>query len=210
MESRVRRDVRRFLFFRWRLLEVPNNVPVNLLRVWKERYGFLPPFAGGGAIAGFHFLIGDDVRGVKIERPDKLQLLEPSRKRLCSVIAAKHSVAEVRLAPGGEIPDLRIPDRLPRPRDRDRVEEWPAAQPVPEPIVAESAVNPGLYVCESSPWATTTASLEQAAFFVDVGEAEQHLDLVAPNMWVVLRYRAACLAEADQREAAAIDGRACL
>jgi hypothetical protein len=58
------------------------------------------------------------------------------------------------------------------------------------------------------PRATTTASLEHAASFVDVDEAEQHLNLVAPNMRVVLRYRAACLAEVDQREAAAIDGKA--
>jgi hypothetical protein len=149
--ERTVKPTRHFIFYRWRLLEVPNSVPINLVRVWKERFGFLPPFAGGGAIAGFHFPVAEDVRAVKIERRDKLQLLEPLRTRLCSVIAAKHSVSEVRRAIGGETPDLRIPDRLPRPHDPGRVEEWPPVQPLPEPIIAESAVNPGLYVCESSP-----------------------------------------------------------
>lgn len=106
----VRSDVRRFVFFRWRLIEVPQDVPLDPMRIWRERYGFLPPLGMGG-VAGFHFLVGDGMRAVRIVRPEPLQVPEPVRNRLFSAITAKHHVAEVRLARNGESPNLRAPDR---------------------------------------------------------------------------------------------------
>jgi hypothetical protein len=211
VEGGVKRDVRRFLFCHWRILECPNAVPVNLIRVWRDLQGFAPPV---GAVAGWSFALPDGGRGVRIARPEPISLPDPIRRRLFTLLANKHGVEEVRLAKTGETPDLKIPDRLPRPEDLDRIEDWPADRSLPEPIVAELAMNPGVFVCETSTWANTSAwvntsdVLEQALPFADVGEAERYIESLTPRLWVFLRYRAGCQAEADQREAGVVDGKA--
>jgi hypothetical protein len=40
----MKRDPRRFLIYRWTMLECPNAASVNLMRVWHDRFGFVPPF----------------------------------------------------------------------------------------------------------------------------------------------------------------------
>jgi hypothetical protein len=201
----LKRDVRRFVFYRWRILECPNAVPVNLIRVWRDLHGFVPPF-GYGAVAGWSFALADGGRGVRIERPEPLSLSEPIRARLFTLLAHKHGLEQVRLAKGGETPDLKIPDRLPRSEDLDRIEDWPADRSLSEPVVAELAMNPGVFVCETGTWANTSDALEQALPFANLREAEQHVESLSPNLFVVYRYRAGALAEADQREASTIDG----
>lgn len=146
----VRRDTRRFVFYRWRLVEVPVSVPLEPMRIWRERYGFLPPLGLGGVV-GVHFRVGDGVRAVKILRPGPLQVPDPIRNRLFRAIAAKHRAAEVRLARSGENAHLKAGDRLPLPRDRERVEEWPDDDARRrDSLVAELAMNTGVYLTGST------------------------------------------------------------
>jgi hypothetical protein len=207
VERPVRRDVRRFAYFRWRVIEVPQSVPFDPMRVWGERHGFLPPFGLGG-IVGYHFRVGEGVRAVRIARPETLQVPDQVRNRLFAVIAAKHRVAVVRLARSGESPALTVADRLPRPRDRQRVEEWPEDDRGRDPLVAELALNGGLYLTGSIGWDNATGSLDQAILFTDVEEAEDYLAALTPTPPVLLRYLAGAISEADQREAAAVEGKA--
>ena len=204
----VRRDTRRFVYCRWRLLEVPLSVPLDPVRVWRERYGFVPAQATG-TVVGHHFRVADGVRAVKITRPETLQVPDQVRNRLFAVIGAKHRVSEVRLARSGEHPNPRAPDRLPRPRDQARVEEWPVDDVRRRDwLVAEHAVNAGVFLTGSTGWDCASGSLANAALFETVDEAEGFLASLTSPPPVLLRYRAAVVAEADQREAACIDGRA--
>ena len=189
-------------------MEIPASVPLDPLRVWRERYGFLPPLGMGGVV-GAHFRVGDGVRVVKIARPEPLQVPEPVRNRLFSAIAAKHGAAEVRLARSGENAHLKAADRLPRPRDRVRVEEWPDDDARRrDSLVAEHAVNAGMFLTGSTGWDSASGSLADAAVFQSVDEAEGFLASLTSPPPVLFRYRAALVAEADQRDAACIDGRA--
>lgn len=189
-------------------METPASVPLDPLRVWRERYGFLPPLGMGGVV-GAHFRVGDEVRAVKIARPEPLQVPEPVRNRLFSAIAAKHVAAEVRLARSGESATLNAADRLPRPRDRERVEEWPDdGAGARDSLVAELAMNTGVYLTGSTGWNCATGSLADAALFQNVDEAEGFLACLTSPPPVLLRYHAAVVAEADQRDSACIDGRA--
>jgi hypothetical protein len=204
----VRSDTRHFIFYRWRLLEVPQTVPLHPIRVWRDRYGFMPPF-GLGALAGYHFAVEDRVRAVKIVRPETPQVPDAIRNRLFSAVAAKHGAVEVRLARSGECPNLKAVDRLPLPRDRGRVEEWPDEDPRRRDwLVAEHAVNAGVYLTGSTGWDCASGSLDDAALFETVDEAEAFLASLTSPPPVLLRYRAAVIAEADQRDSACIDGRA--
>jgi hypothetical protein len=204
----VRRDTRRFVFHRWRLLEIPASVPLDPLRVWRERYGYLPPLGMGGVV-GAHFQLGEGVRAVKITRPETLQVPDQVRNRLFSTIAAKHRAAEVRLARSGEGPNLKVADRLPRPLDRERVEEWPDDDArTRDWLVAEHAVNTGVFLTGSTGWDCASGSLDNAALFETVDEAEGFLASLTSPPPVLLRYRAAVISEADQRDSACIDGRA--
>jgi hypothetical protein len=190
------------------LVEVPSSVPLDPMRVWRDRYGFLPPLGMGGVV-GAHFQVGDGVRVVKITRPETLQVPDPIRNRLFSAIGAKHRAAEVRLALSGESPNLKVADRLPRPRDRERVEEWPDDDVRKrDSLVAELAMNTGVYLTGSTGWNCASGSLDDAALFETVDEAEGFLASLTSPPPVLLRYRAAVIAEADQRESACIDGRA--
>jgi hypothetical protein len=204
----VRRDVRRFVFYRWRLLECPNGVPVSLVRAWNGLYGFLPPF-GLGAVSGWHFRLPDGGRGVRIERPDRLSVPDPIRARLLSVIGAKHRVEEVRLAESAETPDLTRPNRLPRRGDLAQVEEWPTDTIVSEPLVAEFALSQGAYLADSHIHIPTSTydALERALTFSDPDEAEVYLETLSPRPVVLLRYLAAARAETDLREAQQVDGK---
>jgi hypothetical protein len=201
----VRRDIRRFVFYRWRLLEVPPSVPLDPMRVWRERHGFIPPLGLGG-VTGYHFRVEDSVRAVKITRPETLQVPDRLRNRLFAVVRAKHGVAEARLARSGESPPLAVADRLPRPRDRERIEEWPDDARCRDLLVVELAVNGGMYLTGSFGWDGTTGSIDEAAVFSAVEEAEGFVASLTPTPAVMLRYRAACVAESDQSEAAAVDG----
>jgi hypothetical protein len=202
----VRRDVRRFVFYRWRLLECPNRLPVNLVRVWNGRYGFLPPF-GFGAVSGTHFLLPAGGRGVRVERPDRLSVPDPIQARLCSVIGAKHGVKEVRLAESAETPDLKRPDRLPQRGDLALVEEWPTDTMPGEPLVAEFALIQGAYLADSHLLSSAYDVLERALTFSDPDEAASYLETLSPRPVVLLRYLAAARAEADLREAQQVDGK---
>ena len=200
------RDIRRFAYFRWRIVDVPQSVPLDPMRVWREKHGFLPPLGLGG-IVGYHFRVGDGVRGVKIARPEALQVPDQVRNRLFAVIAAKHRVAEVRLARSGESPALTVADRLPRSGDRERVEVWPEDDRGRDSLVAELALNGGVYLTSSIGWDSTSGSLDDALSFADVEEAEGFVASLTPQPAVMLRYRAGAISEADQREAAAVEGR---
>jgi hypothetical protein len=204
----VRRDTRHFIFHRWRLIEVPQTVPLHPIRVWRERFGFMPPF-GLGALAGYHFAVEDRVRAVKIVRPETSQVPDAIRHRLFSTIAAKHRAAEVRLARSGENARMKAVDRLPLPRDRERVEEWPDDDaPRRDSLVAEHAINAGVFLTGSTGWDSASGSLADAALFETVDEAEGFLASLTSPPPVVFRYRSAVVAEADQRDCACIDGRA--
>lgn len=202
----MRRDVRRFVFFRWKILEIPDEVPIDLTRAWRQIHGFLPPW-GFGAVAGYSFRLEDGVRGFRITRPEPLQIREPIERRLATLLRAKHRV-EVRLALPAEIPDLVVPDRLPESQDWKRIKQWPSIERPAEALVAELATTPGVYISESSGWGNTSGSLDDAILFDDAAEAEQYLATLGSGFGVTLRYRSACLAESDQREAASIDGKA--
>lgn len=173
--------------------------------MWREKHGFLPSLGLGG-VTGHHFRVEDEVRAVKITRPEALQVPEQVRNRLFAVIAAKHRVAEVRLARSGETPTLKVADRLPQPGDWERVAEWPEEDDRGRDLlVAELALNGGVYLTGSIGWDNATGSLDQAILFTDVDEAEGYLTPTPP---VLLRYLAGCVAESDQREAAAVEGKA--
>jgi hypothetical protein len=198
-------DVRRFLAHKWSLIECPNEAGVDLVREWRDRYRGVPAW-GFGAVAGWHFRIGDEVRGVKLTRPDVNQVPEPVLARVCTVIGAKHRVAEVRLAHAGEIPDLGRADLLPQPSDRHLVEEWPPEHArIHGPLVAELQMPPGRYLAES--WQNVTDSLEEALEFTDVEDAEQYLAALSPQIKVLLRFKVGAQAEADQRDQAELEGR---
>ena len=200
-------DVRRFVFFRWRLLEAPDEIPIDLIRAWRQIHGFLPPWPLGAA-AGYSFQLDDRVRGVRITRPEPLHVQEPIERRLFALLQAKHEVAEVRLALSSESPALSRQDRLLEPQDWKRIEQWPCLDRHGDPLVAELASNPGVYLSSSGAWGNTSASLDDAMVFDYVAEAEQYLAAHGPRFGVTLRYRAACIAEGDQREAASVDGKA--
>jgi hypothetical protein len=187
-------------------MEVPQSVPLDPVRAWRERYGFLPPF-GFGAVAGYHFRIEHQLRGVRITRPEPLSVPEAVQRRLFAVVGAKHGAGEVRLARSAETPDLKVADRLLRPSDEQRIESWPDGDGVCEQLVAELAhFPPGTYLSGSTAWETSD-SLEAAVFFDGLHEAEGFLATFTPRLPVLLRYRAACVAEQDQREASLVDGR---
>jgi hypothetical protein len=208
VERAVRLDVRRFVFYKWRIVEVPVSIPLDPVRIWRERYGFLPPLGMGGVV-GAHFRVADGVRAVEIFRPEPLQVPHPVLSRLFAAVGAKHRVAQVRLARSGESPNLRAADRLPQPRDRERIEEWPTDDDKGrDSLVAELPMPPGRFLAAA--WPNVTDSLDEAAEFASVQEAEAHLEGLSPQPHVILRYRAACQAEADERDAAAIDGKAVL
>jgi hypothetical protein len=96
---------------------------------------------------------------------------------------------------------------LPRPRDWKRVEEWPDDARESDSLVAELAMNSGVYLTGNIGWDSTTCSLDDALLFSDVEEAERFIATLNPRPAVMLQFRAACVAEWDQREAAAVDGR---
>jgi hypothetical protein len=211
VERSVTRDTRRFAFYKWRLVEVPASIPFDPLRIWRERYGFLPPFGLGGlgGVVGAHFRVRDGARAVTILRPEPLQVPDSVRNRLFSVIAAKHDAAAVRLAQSGESPNLEAADRLPRPDDRAQIEEFTVEDARGrDSLVAELAMNAGVYLTGSIGWNNASGSIEDAALFETVAEAEGFLACLTSPPSVLLRFRAACLAEADQAEAAAIEGKA--
>lgn len=186
---------------------MPVSLPLDPIRIWRERYGFLPP-PGLGGVVGAHFRVADGVRAVKILRPEPLQVPDRIRNRLFAAIGAKHRVPEVRLARSGESPNLKAADRLPRPRDRERVEEWPDDDAgTRDSLVAELAMNTGVYLTGSTGWDCASGSLADAALFQSVDEAEGFLACLTSPPPVLLRYRAAVVAEADQRDSACIDGR---
>jgi len=206
MECSVRRDTRRFVFFRWRLLEIPVGVPLDPVRVFRTRYNLLPPL-GMGALTGIHFRVEGGARAVKILRPDTPQVPDPIRNRLFSVLREKHRVPEVRLALSGEIPTLKTAYRLPTARDHDRVEEWPDDGQCRDLVLAELALSGGFYLSGSVGWDSTTSSLDAAALFTNVEEAESFVSSLTPTPAVIFRWKSACVAEWDQREAAAIEGK---
>lgn len=204
----MKRDLRYFVFFKWRLLEAPHSVPFNLTRVWRDRHGFMPPY-GFGAISGMHFVV-DGGRAVRLERPDRLSVPEQLRAALFAVIKAKHEIELVRLAESGETPRLtRRHDRLPCTDDYEAVEEWPppGASVVQEPVVAELALSPGAYLAREA-IKQNCDRLDGAIVFADAAEAERHLDTLVPRPWATLRYLAAARAEEDQRDEAQVQGRA--
>ena len=128
MERGVKRDARKFLLYRWRLIECPYTNPANLVRVWRDRFGFLPPFATG-AIEGWHFLLRDGGRAVVFVRPQRLQIPESVRAQLFAVLAAKHRVADIRLTEAPEKLKLKEVDRIASAADLAVVEEWPGSLP---------------------------------------------------------------------------------
>lgn len=201
----MRRDVRRFVYFRWRLLECPRRVPVNLTQVWRDRYGFIPPLVNG-AVAGGHFLV-EDGRAVVIARPNRMQVADCTRAQLFAVIAAKHGVETVRLARAGEAQDLRAPDRLPTPGDFAAVEEWPLPEERDEALIAEHVNGPGVFMADPLDGSHATSRIEEALIFSGHAEANERLALDAPMPPLMLRYLVAARAEADQRDAALIDER---
>jgi hypothetical protein len=64
---------------------------------------------------------------------------------------------------------------------------------------------PGCYLSDA--WPSLTHSLDEALEFADLEEAEQCLATLSPQFKVFLRFRAACQAEADQRDRAELDGK---
>jgi hypothetical protein len=204
MERRVRRDVRRFVYHRFRLLECPRRVPLNLTAVWRDRHGYVPAFMHG-TVAGSHFLLPGGCRGVVFSRPNRMQVPDAVRRQLFTLIAIKHAVEDVRLATGKEVPDLRAPDRLPTEADLELVEEWPVAAEHHDLLVAEYVSSSGSFVTERvDPW-HATGDLDEALMFLTPDEAYARLALERPAPPVTLRYLAAARAEADQRAAAVID-----
>jgi hypothetical protein len=200
-------DVRRFVAWRFRLLEAPISIPVNLLRVWRDLYECPPPFHFG-AVAGWSFLLPDGARGVKVVRPDSPALPEAVQARLFSLLRAKHRVDEVRIARAAETPDLTTPDRLPLPGDSDWIEEWPTPPTSGGEIVAELLHNPGIYISlDRGSWSSTSNQLEQALVFTDAAEADAYVETLTPRPAVLYRYLAGARAEADQRDCASLDGK---
>lgn len=185
------------------MLECAYTNPINLVRVWRDRFGFLPPFTAG-AVTGWHFVISASERGVVFTRPQRLQVVESLRAQVFAVIGAKHRVGGVRLAEADEKPRLREPDRLPLSGDHESVDEWPSAQATGEPLIAEFAPGNGAFLADHH--AASACGVPDAALkFADLAEAEQQLSDLTPRPSVLLRYLAAARAEADQREAASVD-----
>lgn len=203
MDCAMKRDVRRFVFYRWRLLSCPRRVPVNLTAEWHARFGFVPPFLNG-AVAGSHFLV-EDGRAVAIARPNRLQITDSTRAQMFAVIGVNHRVETVRLARAGEAPDLRAPDRLPTPADVAAVEEWPPPEERCESLVAEHVYGPGVFMADRLDGWHATSRVEEALLFASQAEVEDRLELVVPTPLLILRYVTAARAEADQREAALVD-----
>lgn len=203
----VSSDVRRFVYFRWRLLEIPDETPIELVRAWRQIHGFLPPWPLG-AVAGYSFRLAEGVRGVRITRPEQLQVQEAIERRLLALLQTKHQVEEVRLARRSEAPVLARRDRVAEPQEWRQVEQWPTLDRHGDPLVAELAMSPGVYLSSRSAWGNTSPLLDDAITFDDVAEAEQYLAALGPGLGVTLRYRSACVAEGDQREAASVDGKA--
>jgi hypothetical protein len=195
------RDVRRFLVYRWRTLECSNRVPINLLQVWHDRFGFVPPFQQG-AVSGWHFTLRDGGRGVVIERPNRLQVEEPVRAQMFSLIVTKHGVEDVRLANADEIPSLRVRERLPQQGDLDLVEEWPPPAECQDSVVAEYVGADGVFVGEHVEQWLPANDVEDAMRFTSADEAEAYLKGQMLLRRVTLRYVSAVCAEQDQRRMA--------
>jgi hypothetical protein len=196
----MRRDIRRFLIYRFRMLEVRNSVPVNLVRVWHTRFGVLPPF-DQGAVSGSSFVLRDGERGVVFSRPERAKVEDSARAQVFMLLAAKHGV-EVRLARGEETPNLGVRERLPQQRDLDAIEEWPVPAEYDGPVIAEYVGGVGVFLCDGFDCWATANQLDDAMTFANADEAQTFLSLHAPQHRVTLRFVSAARAEQDQREAA--------
>ncbi len=200
------RDIRRFLYFKWRLLDVPARLPVNLGRVWLDRYGFAPPY-GAGAVTGFHFAIPDG-RGIVYTKPNRLALPSSILNQVSATIAAKHQVCMARLTMDHENPNLKLVERFPQADDEQAVEEWPMPDDRIEPIVIEYATAPGYYLAAGyGSEVVPTFGLTDAQVFESPHDAGEWLDTHQSPAWLVLRTKAAAVAEFDQLEAGLVDGR---
>jgi hypothetical protein len=194
-------DVRKFVIHRWRMIEAPNSIPINLSRTWRALMGYQPPFANG-AVAGYSFKLNDDARGIVIARPNRLQVDGAALAQVCSMIGAKHRVELVRLAKPDETPNIRVRERLPLPTDIDLVEEWPLPVDHAEPLVAEYISGTGIFVGnQRAPWFAAD-DVDDALTFEDLDDAENYVARHALRRQVVLRYLSAARAEQDQREMA--------
>ena len=190
-------DTRRFICHDWKLLEVPNRLNVRLTVVWRDRFGYVPPFSNG-AVAGWSFTIKEG-RAVVITKPDSFGLFDSAQAQLFALLAAKHGV-DVRLATDHEIPVLGSSELIPSPADLAAVEEYPA--PTDSPVVVEFGLS-GRYVGRQvrSDW-TLVNEIDSARVFDSLTDADEWIDSNGQRRGLVLRYQAAVLAEHDQREAA--------
>ena len=183
------------------MLECPHGVTVNLARVWRDRFGFAPPF-GNGAVSGSHFALREGGRGVVIAQPNRLHVDGAVLAQVCALVGAKHCAEAVRLAKPEEVPKARVPERLPTERDLATIEEWPVAVEHDEPLVAEYLSGTGAFVGNQTAHWFAATDLDDAMTFAGVDDAEAFLKLHALQHHVVLRFVAGCLAEQDQRETA--------
>jgi hypothetical protein len=198
----VARDLRRFLVFRWTLLECRHRDDLNLPSVWAERFGFVPPF-DSGAVAGLHFTVGGG-RAVYPARPPLPKIPGASLAQVFTLIRDKHGAASVRLAQPHEVPPiprlLRIDDPSPA-----AVEQWPRPRRFNEPLLIEYTGAEGWYIATQDQKRIYTQTIKDARTFAHHEDAERWLREDAPIEELLPRYLAAARAEEDQRRAALTD-----
>jgi hypothetical protein len=203
----VSRDVRRFVCHRWMLLEAPAKAEVNLRRVWRERFGYLPP-SNDTTVSGFHVQT-EDGRAVLLMKPTRATIAATLLSQMLTLIAAKHHTL-ARLAQPDEVPSARQRTRAGVPASGDVVEQWPADEHRNEAVIAEYATAPGHYLRADASFTDSwqraaTDSLEDAQAFESLSHAEEWLRGEGVLNTFALRYLVGAHAEADQRDAAACD-----
>lgn len=195
-------DVRRFIASDWRLLDVPQDSPVNLLDQWMKHFRRVPnPWE---MLLGFHFPL-DDARGVCVVRPHEAPNVESLRAMALSLVGTKYGV-DALLAPREKLPDAANAepdlDRLLR---DDRIEVWPPSSECPLPVLL--AGNNGLYVRGSRDdlFDIFCSDPGHAEVFATADDAEAWAEICLPRYRLTPVYLVVAQARFEQQRAAQLD-----
>ena len=200
----TRRDFRRGLAWRWRLLEVEARTSIRLPEVWRRWYGVAPVFEGRhGAMSFIHFRSSDEERLLAILRPGVAEVPGATIAMACSLVATKYGCS-ARLARPHEVPALPK-GRAPSAVDEEIIEEFPAGRVEGDAVIAEFALWPGFFIAPEQlhdPFAKATQDTSQAALLTP-SEARALIAAArdGDRPAVVLRFLAGAVAEADQQAA---------
>lgn len=197
----MRRDFRRGLAWRWRLLEVPATNAIRLPQVWAQWFGVAPVFEGehGCALSFLHYREEEQTRLLVPLRPAFAAAPGAVIAMACQLIAVKYA-CDARLAKKEEV--ARVPAlRPPSVEDEEVIEQFPVGE-LEEPVIAEYANWSGWYIRDDYDGSAVigTTNPDEAKQFTPREAREWLRDArLGRRPEIVLRYAAGARAEAEQR-----------